>query len=67
METDRRVNQPPSTINRLRRSVSNAAWEASWRIQQGWGWIGAGVFCAALITALGFAGYVLYITFNLIW
>jgi hypothetical protein len=59
METDRRVNQP-RTINRLRRSVSNAAWEASWRIQQGWGWIGAVLFILATLTALVFSGYVLW-------
>jgi hypothetical protein len=60
MEPDRRVNQSPRTINRLRRSVSSAAWTASWRIQQGWGWIGFGVLVLATLTGLGFAGYVFY-------
>lgn len=60
MEPDRRVNQSPLTINRLRRSVSNAAWTASWRIQQGWGWMGAILFIFATLTALGFSGYVFY-------
>lgn len=60
MQQDRRVNQSPRTINRLRRSVSNAAWTASWRIQQGWGWIGAVLFILATLTALAFSAYVLW-------
>lgn len=75
MRSDRRVNQsydnhprqqqpPPRTLGNLRRGVSNAAWEASWRIQQGWGWIGAVTFCLALVAAVGFAAFVL---FDLIW
>lgn len=64
MEPDRRVNQSPLTINRIRRSVTNAAWTASWRIQELWGWIGFVVLVLATLTALVFSGYVLLTLLN---
>jgi len=50
----------PKTLGTFRQSASNWAWSASQSFQSAVGWIGLVVLVLSTVTALGFAGYILF-------